>query len=358
MRNLLALLCASVVAFSLLYASDSYILNRMREKPQTIVINRTIGIDSSEMSQDMKIHLIKASYRIATPSGSGTGFAIFSGQRSAESGDTHFYNYLVTCAHVTGDFTTVEVQKFHYSGNKKISAMTSLLGNVVSVDSLHDLALIEVQTDEPFKDLVSLVTPADLKKMRLAEPVWTCGCGLGNPPYVSSTGSISNYDMEGHIQVTSPIIFGNSGGGVYTIDGKLIGVARAIPVLHNGQAYPNAGLCVPVWTVDSWLKINAFGFLNGAKDGSSLDKIFTQRDKAQTEADKQLSERALKKIYDDLLKKMVPPEPIAPQHQLPAPPAPSTPDHEHKGDMPDLFPYKKHHHHHHQQEPSTPDWLR
>lgn len=304
MRNLAVLLSATLLSVALLFMSHGY-FSRKDTRPTPIIVQAA----ATEMAQATKLHLIKASFKVNTPTGSGTGFAIFSGQRKSASGDTKYYNYLVTCAHVTRGSETVSVEQFHYSEDRRIFASTSYEGKVLLLDTAHDLSLIEVASDVPFRDVVSLVTPADYKKMKLGEQVWVVGCGLANPPYVSSAGYVASFDSE-QIRVTSPIIFGNSGGGMYTIDGKLLGVCRAIPIMHNwNQVYPNCGYCVPVWTVDIWLRINGYGFLNHANDGSSLDRIFEIRERAELEYFKIQSERALKKMLDDLIKKMTPPEP-------------------------------------------------
>lgn len=305
MRRFHALLSATVLSLVFLLAADGYLFKKLQDR-SNVIINTVAAPTSSNpaMTQETALHLIRASFRVVTPTGSGTGVAIWTGQRKSGN-DRHYYNYLVTCAHVVKTNRSVIVQQFRYIGEKMIYATTSYSADVVLVDTPHDLALLEVQAEEPFKDTVSLVKPEDYKKMRLAEPVWACGCGLGNPPYVANAGNVARFAPE-VIQVTSPIIFGNSGGGLYTVDGKLLGITRAIPTLHIGGVYPQAGLCVPVWTVDIWLKINNFGFLNNANDGSSLDNIFEQREKAQKELEKRLRERAAQKMLDDLLKEFDP----------------------------------------------------
>lgn len=318
MRSIYALVAAALVTFTLLFTADRYLVKNYQENHRVVILNTSEATPPKTMSQDTALHLIHASFKVITPTGSGTCFAVWTGQRNAASGDTHFYTYLVTCAHVVKAEKSVIVQQFRYLDDRMIYATTSFGGDVVSRDVKLDLALIEVQAEEPFHDLVTFVQPSDLKKMRLAEPVYTCGCGLGNPPYVANAGNIANFNADGAIQVTSPIIFGNSGGGVYTADGKLLGVTRAIPWAQPGQVYPEAGLAVPVWTVDLWLIINGYGFVDG-NEGSSIDNVFEAREKAQKELQKLLQERALEKLLEDLRKEFdtppLPEVPPAPDHQ-------------------------------------------
>lgn len=337
MRNFVTLLCAAVVAFGFLFVSDTYILKRFNQNHKVTVIKDVSGPAPAVMSQETALHLIQSTLKVISSHGSGTGFIIYAGQRSGKSDDKAYYNYVVTCHHVTEGDSSVTVQQFHYLDGKFINSSTLVKGDVVLTDSAHDLSLIEVKTEEPFHNMVKLLTPPELKKMRLYEPVYTCGCGLGNPPYVANAGNVSLFD-DNFIQVTSPVIFGNSGGGVYTTDGRLIGVSRAIPLDTYGGVYPQAGLCVPVWIVDIWLRLNNFGFLNDANDGSSLDKVFESREKAKIEAENKLREQAFQKMIDDMMKHL---EEITP------PPGPSPDDwgndQEHKdhNDAPSP-PWKKH----------------
>lgn len=304
MRNIAAFLSATILAVALTLGANSYISKRGLDTPVKI------AQVSGDMTQETRLHLIKSSFRISTPTGAGTGFAVFSGQRNLGSGDSKYYSYLVTCAHVTKMFQSVVVEKFHYENNRRIFASTHYNGNVILLDTANDLALIEVSSDTQFRDIVNFVSPAEFKRMQLGAPVWVVGCGLADPPYVSSPGYIASFDSDGSIRVTSPLIFGNSGGGVYTADGKVIGVCRALPIIRGwGQVYPNYGYCVPVWTVDTWLRTNGFGFLNNAQDGSSLDRVFDIRERAELEASRIQSERAMKKMLEDLIKKLAPPEP-------------------------------------------------
>jgi S1-C subfamily serine protease len=306
MRNFATLLSAVVISCVILFFSDATTKNY--EKYITI-IKETTGPAPPVMSQETALHLIRSSFKVISLHGAGTGFIIFAGRRDTNSDDKSYYNYIITCNHViTGD-TAVSIEQFSYLNNKTVNSSTIYSGEVVITDPAHDLALVEVKTEAPFIHLVNLMTPSDLKKMKLFEPVYTCGCGLGSPPYVANAGNISLFEND-MIQITSPIIFGNSGGMAATSDGKVIGVTRAIPITYRNESYPLDGYVVPARTINTWLKLNHYGFLDNANDGSSLDIVLALREKAKEVAEKKAQQEAFKHMMEELLKKDGTPPPL------------------------------------------------
>ncbi|MBL4644431.1 MAG: trypsin-like peptidase domain-containing protein [Candidatus Pacebacteria bacterium] len=121
--------------------------------------------------------------------------------------------------------------------------------NIVAYDSDKDLALLSLQeTDTGVRYVANLYKPK--LDLRFFEPVWVVGAGLGYEPF-PATGIISIPEIdEGKrksFMFSAPIIFGNSGGGVYRYNStkgsyELVGISRSMNLLKvNGIATLSAG---------------------------------------------------------------------------------------------------------------------
>jgi len=141
--------------------------------------------------------------------------------------------YLVTCAHVVEDATTIRVKL----GEKTYTA------RLVATDQQQDLAIIKISA----KDLPVLPL-ANSKQVQLAQEVRAVGYPLSDVLGSSikvSRGTISGIvPREGKklFQVDAPINPGNSGGPLVNNRGAAIGVASA---KLAGQAISNVGFAVP-----------------------------------------------------------------------------------------------------------------
>jgi S1-C subfamily serine protease len=235
----------------------------------------------SGLSKETYFRILRSTVRIwggQRGGNQGTGVAIFSEQRS-DPDDKGFYTYIVTCAHVVQSAKTVKIEQFEYVNDKVITSTTTYEKcNVVASDEKLDLAIVEVRTDKRFPATVPVISTEDLGRMSLNDPVFAAGCPLSSEPFVTN-GNISSFNMPNnhHFQITAPIVFGNSGGGAYTIDGKLIGIVSAVRMIPNGSPYPHAGMVVPSWMLRSWAQKLRFGFIVGVADGTSLDSVIEAR---------------------------------------------------------------------------------
>lgn len=156
--------------------------------------------------------------------GLGTGFII------SASGD------IVTNNHVVADAETVTV---------KLADGTSHEAKVVGTDPVTDLALLRVEAgdDLPF------VSFGDSKALRVGQDVIAIGnpFGLGNSVttgIVSALGrDINSGPLDNYIQTDAAINRGNSGGPLFTSDGKVVGVNTAIVSPTGGSV--GIGFSVP-----------------------------------------------------------------------------------------------------------------
>ncbi|MBX9947516.1 MAG: DegQ family serine endoprotease [Reyranella sp.] len=107
---------------------------------------------------------------------------------------------------------------------------TKLPAKLVGGDDKTDLAVLKVESDKP----LPFVTFGDASKVRVGQPVMAVGnpFGLGGTVttgIVSARGrDIQSGPFDDYIQTDAAINRGNSGGPLFDMDGKVIGINTAI----------------------------------------------------------------------------------------------------------------------------------
>jgi len=136
---------------------------------------------------------------------------------------------VLTCGHVfrdSGGKGRIEVDLFGPQGPKAAA------GQVISWDLKRDLALVSIFTDVPIEPL--RVGGTDLKTP-VGATVVTVGCDGGKEPTVlhSRITAVDKYLGPSNVQVAGQPVQGRSGGGLFAIDGTLIGVCNAADPADN-----------------------------------------------------------------------------------------------------------------------------
>jgi len=136
---------------------------------------------------------------------------------------------ILTCGHIFRDSEgqgRVEVDLFGPG------APRGLAGQVISWDLKRDLALVSIFTDVP-------IEPAKVggpQRMTAAgEAVATVGCNGGQDPTIhhSRVTGVDKYLGPANVQVAGQPVQGRSGGGLFGIDGTLVGVCNAADPTDN-----------------------------------------------------------------------------------------------------------------------------
>jgi len=128
---------------------------------------------------------------------------------------------VVTNAHVVGDAAAVEVQ---------LNDERSFEAQVRGVDPLTDLALLEIEADQP----LPYVEFGDSDEVEVGDRVVAIGnpFGLGGTVtsgIVSALGRrIGAGPYDDFLQIDAPINRGNSGGPTFDLEGEVVGVNTAI----------------------------------------------------------------------------------------------------------------------------------
>ncbi len=165
----------------------------------------------------------------------------------------------------------VKLEWFEYNNYSRAVGTFGREGVIVAHDEAADLALVKVTDEERPIAFVAALLPEG-SDLYLAEPVWAVGSGLGKPPFISD-GLLSLLDerIKGYryILSTAPIIFGNSGGGLFHwsealekyeligVPSKVSGVGFSI-VAHMVWS-------IPIETVREFMRDNCYGFILGDK---------------------------------------------------------------------------------------------
>ncbi len=140
---------------------------------------------------------------------------------------------ILTCGHIFRDSEgkgRVEVDLFGPQGPRGIA------GQVVAYDLTRDLALVSIFTDQPIQPV--RVGGADCDTTA-GEAVVTMGCNGGDDPtlHYSQINGVDKYLGPANVQVAGQPVQGRSGGGLFTLDGTLIGVCNAADPADNEGLY-------------------------------------------------------------------------------------------------------------------------
>lgn len=153
------------------------------------------------------------------------------------------YYYLLTCEHVIKDESSLYILVY---------------GNLIKITDTYihktqDIAVVRIQTD-------LLLQTAELSEnFTILDEVYSVGYPLGL--YRAITQGIINYpftkDSGDAWTCSAPAFSGNSGGGVFTKDGQLIGISVALgghDHIVSVVLVPHLHVFIPVKYITDWLE--------------------------------------------------------------------------------------------------------
>ena len=147
------------------------------------------------------------------------------------------YHVLRDKINFSAQTATVNVGYFSYKGDRPIKHHMYSAENIL-VSPAYDLALVEIKTKTKF-DYTKIVKAKN--DPRIGEDVWT----VSNPNYnyrslkKTVIGSKSRPNMIKGLawEVGGGILFGSSGGGVFTKDGDLLGIIVVVESLVTDDCW-------------------------------------------------------------------------------------------------------------------------
>jgi hypothetical protein len=155
---------------------------------------------------------------------------------------------------------TVEVEQFKYQNLSIATGTLLILADILEWNKDHDLALLKLRCDE-FTSPVKLLSKEKIDNLRIFQPVYVCGAGLGRSPFPTN-GQIASLRDEienlSYWMINAPAIFGNSGGGAFLADTtEFIGIPSRMAVTFTSWS-PNAvthmNYIIPIPRIYTWFE--------------------------------------------------------------------------------------------------------
>ena len=141
--------------------------------------------------------------------------------------------------------------------------------DIMCYDKDMDIGLLKIKSEKKFDNVAKMFPKGEYKKqLRLFQPVYAIGCGLGHPP-LQTRGQLAGFtdviDNYPYWLSTAPTIFGNSGGSVYRGDTfEFIGIPSRIAVMATGfsaDAITHMSYFIPILSIYNFLEEQLFNFI-------------------------------------------------------------------------------------------------
>ncbi len=242
-----------------------------------------VGVTSAIASDCGQKHeeMLNTAVRIDT---SGSGTVLYSKKHDEEWESYILTNYHVIASQITiqevwnplkGEKEKRETREpvtafwFDYVRCARSVGTRGRIADIVAHDQQRDLALLRLRDTERGVDAIAHMLPEE-SVPKLGQQVWAIGAGLGYPPSMTSGEmAFSEQMIKGYRYqlATAPIIFGNSGGALFSYSEKrkqyeMIGVPSAVSA-SGFQAVTHMGWSIPTETVYTFLRENYHGFVIG-----------------------------------------------------------------------------------------------
>ena len=219
----------------------------IQKEPPTadkVVSQTTVTVNKAEVDHGAVVNATEVAYNSAVTINVYVNKEAANEDQSSGAGSGVIYTsdgYILTCNHVVEGYDVIRVT---FANGDYYYAET------VGADPQTDLAIIKIEG----KDLPACIV-RDWEKMPLTigESVIAIGNPLGILGHSVTGGIISglarNITVEGQsmtlIQTDASINSGNSGGGLFDINGSLVGIVNA---KSTGSTIDNLGFAIPVDT--------------------------------------------------------------------------------------------------------------
>lgn len=185
----------------------------------------------------------------------------------------------------------VKVEIFRYTEGSRQDFADSCSAEIVAHSKEHDLALLRLKTTRKL-DFVAKF-PSETQ-FYIFQPIWAIGCSLRLPP-VATEGIITYMDgvidQKLYWSGSASIVYGNSGGAVYTKFGDnyyFIGVPTRVSGA-GWQIFPHMGWFAPLPRIKEWITDEKLDFLIVADKKPT--ECFELREKLRKEREAQLNKK-------------------------------------------------------------------
>ena len=245
--------------------------------------------------------------RVRAKKGGGSGTVIYSQTDGKDF--TKFNTYLVTNWHVIQPLIKVKKQYdsflkrnmpvetrgiadidfFRYSNGSRIEAVNSMKAKIEAYNEDEDLALLKLESTVKADNVAKMPPRSRESEIQLADRVFAVGAALGHQPLITS-GMINYLDEEiddrNYWLTSAPIIFGNSGGALFSaIQRELIGIPSRIELVAIGfgvSPITHLGFVTPFNRLYDWLDSEFYQFLYDPN--YNIDECQVERDTARKDS--------------------------------------------------------------------------
>ena len=222
----------------------------------------------------------KLIYPVVRVNEGGSGTIIY----SKPNEDGGYSTYVMTNYHVISDAISVvnqwdsDLQKeikiekrnliyaeiFKYKNLSIPIGTLKVEAHVVLYSKDEDMALVKLSLEEPAKYVAKLYPYGKEDEIHVTDKSIAVGCSMGWPP-IPAMGMITRMnvyiDSLIYHMSESQIIFGNSGGAMYTEIGEYMGMPSRGVVLGWSNIVSHMGLFIPINRIYDWLERENFNFI-------------------------------------------------------------------------------------------------
>ena len=224
--------------------------------------------------------------RVRTGVAGGSGTVIYCKQCPGKEG---YETYVLTNCHVVDSNIKIEkkwssllkreikvdvlsecsIEFFDFEYGSWESGHLAYKGDIVCYDKDMDIALLKLKSEREIKNVVTLF-PKDMHKerLRMFQPLFAIGCGLGHPPLVTQgvlTGFTDVIDNHPYFLSSAATIFGNSGGAVFLADSyEFVGIPSRISVnisAFSADAITHMSYFIPITSIYKFFDDQMFHFI-------------------------------------------------------------------------------------------------
>ena len=163
---------------------------------------------------------------------------------------------------------TVHVEFFQYRNLSEPVGTLKTAADIMAWDKDEDLALLRLRDEGAKPDVAKLIPRDRLGTLRLFQPIIAVGAGLGHAPFPTAgmiTSLVDEIERKTYMMASAQIIFGSSGGGVYSPDtGEFIGVPSRLAVAFRGFSAiiaTHMGFFIPAQRIYAFLEAQGHAFL-------------------------------------------------------------------------------------------------
>lgn len=250
-----------------------------------------------------KVHLeiLQTQVRVKTSKAGGSGTILYSQKAT----------YALTCHHVVGSAISVKSEWDPALGRERKKEYRALVtveffdwdnvphghrpvtysadAEIVAYDRTHDMALLKLRTNRPVAAVARVLPATEVEKIRVGTPVLACGCALLHDPILTQ-GMITHMgdeiDNKLYWMSSAQIIFGNSGGSVFTLVGDhyyFVGIPSLLDVAGWGSPITHLGYFSPVTRVVEFLGEQLYHFLLPDSKHTEAECAGERKDRAERE---------------------------------------------------------------------------